>query len=135
MSEKKILVVDDEADLIAYLSALLKDAGYVVVTANNGQEALDQLRAEKPDLVSLDITMPEKSGVRFYRELRSDPDLAGTPVVIVTGATSTYGGAGGKADFEKFISSRKKSPPPEAFFEKPIDPDAYLAKVAELLGG
>jgi len=134
MSEKKILVVDDEADLIAYLSALLKDAGYAVVTANNGQVALDQLRAEKPDLVSLDITMPEKSGVRFYRELRSDPDFGSTPVVIVTGVTSTYGGAGGQADFQKFISSRKKIPPPDAFFEKPIDPDAYVEKVAELLG-
>ena len=134
MAEKTILVVDDEADVIAYLTALLSDAGYRVVTANNGQQAIEQVGAEKPDLVSLDITMPEKSGVRFYREMREDPAQADVPIVIVTGVTSTYGGPGKQADFEKFISSRKKIRPPDAFFEKPIDPDLYLAKVAELLG-
>ena len=87
-----ILIVDDEADVITYLSAMLTDAGHRVTTANNGVEAMDAVRAERPELISLDITMPEKSGVRFYREMRSDPDLAGVPIVIVTGVTNPWAG-------------------------------------------
>ena len=134
MSEKKILVVDDEADVIAYLSAMLKDAGYEVATANNGQEAMDAVKAGAPALISLDITMPEKSGVRFYREMREDPALKDVPIVIVTGVTNPLAAPGGGGSFEQFISSRKELRPPDAFFEKPIDRDAYLKKIAEILG-
>ncbi len=134
MSSKKILVVDDEADVITYLTALLTDAGYAVTAARDGQQAIDQVREDRPDLVSLDITMPEKSGVRFFREMREDPGLADIPIVMVTGVTSPLAGPGGTGSFQRFISSRKKIRPPDAFFEKPIDPKEYLAKIAEILG-
>ncbi|MEN8148178.1 MAG: response regulator [Planctomycetota bacterium] len=129
-----ILIVDDEADVITYLSAMLTDAGHRVTTANNGAEAMDAVKADRPDLVSLDMSMPEKSGVRFYREMKEDADLAGVPIVIVTGVTNPWSGRGGEGTFEGFISSRKQVPPPEGFFEKPVKKDAYLAKVAELTG-
>jgi CheY-like chemotaxis protein len=131
---KKILVVDDEADVRAYLSTVLADAGYDVQTAGNGQEAIDQVRRERPDLVSLDITMPERSGVRFYRDMREDPSLASVPIVIVTGVTNPWAGPDGEGSFEKFISSRKQVPPPDGYFEKPIDPEVFVAKVGELVG-
>jgi CheY-like chemotaxis protein len=131
---KKILIVDDEPDVVSYLSALLKEAGYDIAVARNGQEGLDQARREKPDLVSLDITMPEKSGVRFYREMREDEGMAGVPIVIVTGVANPWAGPDGSGSFEKFISSRKQVAPPDGFFEKPIDPDAYLKRITELLG-
>jgi CheY-like chemotaxis protein len=134
MTKKTILVVDDEADVVAYLSALLQDAGYAVRTAADGQKAIDDVRRQKPDLVSLDITMPEKSGVRFYREMREDPELAEIPIVIVTGVTSPLAGAKGVGSFERFISSRKQVAPPDGFFEKPIEREQFLAKLADILG-
>jgi len=132
-TDKRILIVDDEDDVITYLSALLTDAGYQVVTARNGVEAMEAVEKQRPDLISLDITMPEKSGVRFYREMRENPDLAGVPIVIVTGVTNPWAGKDGEGTFEKFISSRKQIPAPDGFFEKPVERKEYLAKVAELL--
>ena len=127
---KKILVVDDEPNVVAYLETLLQDNGYDTVSAANGLEGMEKVRDEKPDLITLDISMPEESGVRFFRELKEDPDLSGIPVIIVTGVT----GYGGKPeDFQKFISSRKKIPPPEGFVPKPIDRDELLKGVTSLL--
>ena len=125
-----ILVVEDEPDERSYLATLLEDNGYGVITAKDGQEAIEAVRRDKPDLVTLDVSMPEKSGLRFYRELRADPGLASTPVVIVTAVT----GFGGDSNaFKKFISSSKQVPPPEGFVAKPIDKQELLESVASLL--
>lgn len=129
----KVLIVDDEPDVVSYLSTLLRDAGHEIVVARNGQEAWEVVQKERPGLVSLDMSMPEKSGIKFYREMRDHPDLAGVPIVIVTGVSSPWVGADGTGSFEKFISSRRQVPPPDGFFEKPIDPDAYVKRVSELL--
>jgi len=127
---KTILVVDDEPNVVAYLETLLQDNGYDTVSAGNGLEGMEKVRGEKPDLITLDISMPEESGIRFYRELKGDPDLAGIPVVIVTGVT----GYGGKPeDFQKFISTRKQFPAPDGFIAKPIDRDELLKGVTSLL--
>lgn len=127
---KKILVVDDETSVVTYLEALLQDNGYETVSASDGLEGMEKARKEKPDLVTLDISMPKESGVRFYRDLREDRELAGTPVVIVTGVTG-YGGR--PEDFQKFISSRKNIAPPEGFVAKPIDQQELLKAVSDLL--
>lgn len=132
--KSRILVVDDEADIVSYFTVMLEDAGYEVASASNGQEALDVVRRERPDLITLDITMPEKSGVKFYREIKEDEALRGIPVVIVTGVTTPLEGARKEGSFEKFLSSRRQIPPPDAFFEKPIDAQLFLARIAELLG-
>lgn len=132
MSEdkKKILILDDEQDIQTYLSTLLEDNGYATEIAENGEVGMEKAKAGKPDLITLDISMPGKSGVKFYRELKADPELAGIPVVIVTGVTG-YGGA--SDDFKKFISTRKQVPAPDAFMPKPIEAAELLKKVAELL--
>ncbi len=129
-SVKKILIVDDEPDVVSYLEMLLQDNGYQTLTAANGNEALEIVRREKPDLVSLDISMPKASGTRFYKELRQDPELSSTPVFIVTAVTG-YGGD--KYGYEKFISHRRLVPPPEGFFPKPIDREEFIAAVKKLL--
>jgi CheY-like chemotaxis protein len=127
---KKILVLDDEANVVTYLETLLQDNGYDTVSAGDGSEGMEKARKEKPDLITLDISMPEKSGVRFYRELKEDSELAAIPVVVVTAVT----GYGGKPeDFQKFISSRKHLPPPEGFVPKPIDRDELLKAIGEVL--
>ncbi len=127
---KKILIVDDEDDILDYLGTLFQDNGYETQVARDGEEAMKLMREERPDLVTLDITMPEKSGVRFYREVKGDPDLDRIPIIIVTGVT----GWGLDPDgFQKFISSRRQVPPPEGFMSKPIDRDALLKMVRDLI--
>jgi CheY-like chemotaxis protein len=127
---KKVLIVDDEPDVVSYLEMLLRDHGYETRSAANGQEALDLVRRERPDLVTLDVSMPEASGTRFYREIRGDAGLAGIPVVIITAVTG-YGGD--PYGYEKFIRSRKMVPPPDGFFPKPIEPEKLLQAIADLL--
>jgi CheY-like chemotaxis protein len=131
-TRKKVLVVDDEPSVVTYLETLLQDNGYETLMAENGRIGFEKAKHEKPDLVCLDITMPEESGIRFYRNLRDDPELAATPVVIVTAVT---GSGGDPEPFKKFISTRKQVPAPEAFFSKPIDRREFLDTVAKLLNG
>ncbi len=131
--KKKILVVDDEPDVVTYLTTLLEDNGYNVISAVDGNEAMGKTRSEAPDLVTLDISMPEKSGVKFYREVKGDAGLKDIPIVIVTGVESTQDGGTGK-DFERFLSTRKSVPPPDAFIQKPIDEAELLGALKRLLG-
>lgn len=127
MSEAKtILIVDDEPDTCAFLSVLLEDDGFETITAADGNEALAALQASLPDLISLDITMPEKSGVKFYREIKENPEWSKIPIVIVTGITN---------EFERFISTRKQVPPPEGYVSKPIDTEKFLGLVRKLTAG
>jgi CheY-like chemotaxis protein len=126
-----VLVVDDEPHVVAYLEMLLQDQGYATVAAADGREGLEKARAHAPDLICLDITMPEESGVRMYRNLKDDPGLSSIPVVVVTAVT----GLGGDPEpFKHFLSTRKKTPPPDGFFSKPIEREPFLEKVRDLLG-
>lgn len=127
---KTVLIVDDEPDVASYLEMILRDNGYETATAINGNDALEKVRKLKPDLVTLDISMPEASGTRFYKELKTDPELAETPVFIVTAVT---GLGGDEQAYEKFISNRRLVPAPEGFFHKPIDRQAFLEAVQKRL--
>jgi CheY-like chemotaxis protein len=119
----KVLIVDDEPDVVLFLKALLEDNGYEVASAATGLEAIACVKSERPDLITLDITMPEQSGVKTYRELKADPDLRAIPVVMVTGVAD---------DFEHFISGRKHVPPPEGYISKPIAEATLLSVVGRL---
>jgi CheY-like chemotaxis protein len=123
--KKTVLVVDDEPDTVAFLTTLLEDNGFDTISAGDGAEARTTLETARPDLISLDVTMPEKSGVRLYRELRDSEELKGIPIIIVTGVSE---------DFERFISSRKNVPPPDGYVPKPIDQDRYIQLAKELTG-
>jgi len=128
--EKKILVVDDEPHVVTYLETLLQDNGYETVSASNGKEGMEKVKEDRPDLVCLDISMPEESGIRFYRNVKEDSELSVIPVVIVTAVT---GEGGDPEPFKRFISTRKQVPPPEAFLSKPIDKQEFLDTIAKLL--
>ncbi len=124
--KKKIIVIDDDPDIVTYLTTLLGDNGYDTLKASDGQEGIEKTRAERPDLILLDITMPEKSGVKYYREVRDDPDLQKIPVVMVTGVMK---------EFEHFIKTRKQVPPPDGYIKKPVDEKLLLKTIADLLAG
>ena len=121
--KKTVLVIDDEPDVRDYLSCLLEDNGFDVETAENGEEGLSRMSASPPDLVTLDITMPVKTGIRLYRDIKKDQALRDIPVIIITGISR---------DFEKFISSRRTVPPPEGYVNKPVDQAKLLSLVRQL---
>ncbi len=125
MSEKKkILVVEDEQDVLTYLTALFQDNGYDTVTAVDGVEAFERARTEKPDLISLDIAMPDQSGLRTYRQYKKDDELKDIPVIIVT----AFGDS-----MKSFLKRLGGFPEPEGFMAKPIDKEKLLKMVADLL--
>lgn len=127
----KILVVDDEQDVCVYLTRLFRENGYTVACAHDGDQAAAAVAQDPPGLITLDLSMPNKSGVRFYRELKSDQSLSRIPVVLVTGVTGPGGNA---ADTERFYRTRRNVPPPEGFVAKPVDPEEMLALVKRLTG-
>ncbi len=122
--QKKILVIDDDPDIVTFLTTLLEDNGYATCSATDGKEGLEKTRSERPDLILLDITMPEQSGVRYYRNVREDPDLKSIPVIIVTGVME---------EFRRFIHTRRQVPPPDGYFSKPVDKKELLDTVSRLL--
>jgi CheY-like chemotaxis protein len=121
--KKTILIVDDEPDVRTYLSTLFEDSGYATVMAQDGNEALSRVKEKAPDLVTLDITMPNKSGVKFYREMKESAEWRTVPIIIVTGVSG---------EFKTFISTRKQVPPPEGYLSKPIDKTEILKLVKKL---
>lgn len=82
---KKILIIDDDPEILDYLSELFQDNGYKTVTAANGVEGLEKVHAERPDLITLDMDMPEKGGTNFYAGLRKDESVRDIPVIVVSG--------------------------------------------------
>jgi len=121
---KKILVVDDEPDVVTYVTTFLQDQGFDTCSATNGEEGLEKAKAEKPHLIALDISMPQKSGVKMLRQLQEDPATTDIPVIVVTGISS---------EFKQFISSRKGIMPPAGYIEKPIDRDVLLQTIRDVL--
>jgi DNA-binding response OmpR family regulator len=81
----KILITEDEQELCQLLKASMENAGYEVVTANNGREAVERVKAEAPDVVLMDVMMPEMNGFEAMRALKDNPSTAHIPVVMLTG--------------------------------------------------
>ncbi|MBW2107835.1 MAG: response regulator [Deltaproteobacteria bacterium] len=139
---KRVLIVDDEPDIVTFLSAVLEENGYTSTSAKDGVEGLEALRREKPDLVLLDLMMPKKSGIAMFQELRKDPELSHIPVVVVTGVSEVTG-----VDFRNFMYKQPlkdekkfaettgltKYTIPDGYVEKPIDPDELIKAVKKAL--
>jgi CheY-like chemotaxis protein len=115
---KKILVVDDEPHIVKYLTAFLEDSGYETCSASNGEEALDVLKREKPDLVTLDLQMPNETGTGFYRHMAKSKEFKNVPVIVISGIPGRH------------LAVSK----PVGVFEKPIDRDALLATIKKAIG-
>jgi DNA-binding response OmpR family regulator len=123
--KKKILVVDDEKDVREFLKAALSEAGFDVIEAEDGNVALEKIKNEIPDLISLDLVMPKKSGARLHRELSKNKDWSKIPVIIVTGHARDEIG---KADLKELTMSG-----PGIYLEKPVKPHNYIAAIKKLL--
>ena len=117
----KILIADDEPNILLSLEYLMKREGFEVRAARDGQEALDAIRADRPDLVLLDVMMPKKTGFEVLQELRADDSLAGLLVLMLTAKgreTDQAKGAALGAD---------------GYMTKPFSTKELVARVRELL--
>jgi CheY-like chemotaxis protein len=131
---KKILIVDDDPDVVLFLSTVLKDNGYITVDAFNGQEGLERARSDHPDLILLDLMMPKKSGIALLSDLKRDDALKEIPVIMVTGVSGETG-----IDLDAFFKKGTAGDPkrdalkPEGYIEKPVDPQKLLKLVKNVL--
>jgi DNA-binding response OmpR family regulator len=119
----KILIADDEPNILISLEYLMKREGYEVHVARDGQEALDVLRRERPRLVLLDVMMPKKTGFEVCQELRADEALKDTVVLMLTAK-------GRDTDVAKGLALGAS-----AYMTKPFSTKELVQKVRELVGG
>lgn len=115
---KTVLVVDDEPDVRRFLTAVLAKRGHETLTAADGREAFEIAERENPDLVILDLQMPDQSGTDFYRRMAKHRDLQKTPIIVVSGLAGRH------------LAVRD----PVAVFDKPIDPEEFGNTVDRALG-
>jgi DNA-binding response OmpR family regulator len=118
---RKILVVDDEIDLVEMLTMRLESNNYQVISASDGQEGLDKARTEKPDLIILDLMLPKIDGYKVCRMLKFDEKYRQIPVILFT------------ARAQESDIKLGEEVGADAYVTKPFEPDILLGKVAELL--
>lgn len=114
---KKILIIDDDPVIVKYLQAVFSDNGYATCAASSSMEGLKTVRKEKPDLITLDLEMPEEWGSRFYRKLRKDKELKDIPIIVISGI-----------DGDHAVKDAI------AFIKKPFDPERLIGIVRNTIG-
>lgn len=119
---KKVLIVDDEPNIVLSLEFLMKKAGFDVAVAGDGEEALQQVEKFQPDLVLLDVMMPKKSGYEVCEALRADPARAGMKIVMLTAK-------GRDTEVAKGLALGA-----DAYVTKPFSTKDLVARVGDLLG-
>jgi len=119
--QRRILVADDDADILALVKAVLERSGHEVVAVTDGAEALASLRMQRPDLAVLDITMPNVDGLEVLRRLRADVETSSLPVVLLSAQAQ-------EADVVEGFATGAS-----AYVKKPFSPRELAARVAELL--
>ena len=128
----RVLVVDDEPDIRLYLVSALEDAGFEVAVPGMDEPPEEAVRRFRPDVVSLDIMMPRRSGIAVYRALRADPELRRVRVVIVSGMLL---GKDFLHDGFRELVQDASVPPPDAFVEKPVNVPSFVETIRNLVPG
>ena len=118
---EKLLIVDDEADTLRLVALMLERQGYQVLTAMNGAKALEVIEQEKPDLVLLDVMMPEMDGYEVARQLRANPSTEDIPIIMFTA----------KSQVEDKITGLESGA--DAYLTKPTQPRELFAQVKAIL--
>lgn len=127
---KKVLVVDDDPDVRSFVVTVLEENQYTPLVAQDGVEGLEKIKADRPDLVILDVLMPRGSGIRLYRELKTTEDLKKVPVIMFTGIA-----------MRSFLKSQKvleefkggEVPKPEIYLEKPVEPEELVRAIRKAI--
>ena len=120
MSNKKVLVVDDESELLELVKMRLEGSGFDVLTASDGMEGILKVQDEKPDLIILDVLMPNLDGRGFLEQLKNIEELKGTPVIIFTA----------RPDMQELFEKEDI----KHYIIKPYNADEFLKKINEIWG-
>ena len=121
MENKKILIVEDESDILVTLQILLQSEGFDVITATDGMEALNKVKSESPSLIILDLMIPKLDGYKVCRILKFDEQFNKIPIIIITARAQ-------EADKEK-----SKEVGADYYITKPFEPEELLSKIKEFL--
>lgn len=127
---RKALVVDDESDAREFVRAILEPDGWEVIEAEDGAAGIEKARETRPDLVILDVEMPNVNGFQVFTELIKLPETAGTKIVMLTGVADKLGMRFSADDMGNFLGRQ-----PDAYVEKPIDPDQFKRIVQDVTSG
>lgn len=126
-----VLVVDDELSFRFFLKALFETEGHEVMVGRNAEEGLAHVRARRPDLITLDVMMPEHGGLEMYRNLKADSTLRDIPVIMLSGVQAgTYAHALAMSG-----AAGESLPAPTAYIEKPPQPERLLELARPYLNG
>jgi two-component system phosphate regulon response regulator PhoB len=127
---KKVLVVDDDPDVRLFNVTVVEENGYIPLEADNGEDGLKLIKEQKPDLVILDVMMPKQSGIRLYRELKTNPKTQHIKIILLSGIAK-----------RTFLRSQKaltefggqEVPEPEVYLEKPVEPEELADTINKIL--
>ena len=128
---KKVLSVEDDPDTRTFVLTVLEENGYIPIMAIDGEEGMEKVRVERPDLIVLDILMPRESGIKMYHELKTDPSMKDIPVVMLS-AISKRTFLRSTAALTEF--GNETVPEPHAYLEKPVEPEDLAAILKDILG-
>ncbi|MCF8040424.1 MAG: response regulator [Desulfohalobiaceae bacterium] len=128
--KEKILVVDDDPDVMLFNRTVVEEEGYLPLTASNGEEGLALLKNESPDMVILDVLMPKQSGIKMYRAVKTRESWKHIPIIILSGISK-----------RSFLKSQEvltefgeqPVPEPELYLEKPVEAEELAAAIREVL--
>lgn len=123
MAIQKVLIVDDSPTERYYLTDILVKAGFTVSTAENGEEALTKIKADKPELILMDVVMPGANGFQVTRTIVKDPEFGNVPVIICSSKNQ---------ETDRVWGMRQGA---RAYMVKPVDAEQLLAKIAEIGAG
>ena len=123
---KKILLVDDDPDFVEAVSLILKSKKFDVVTAYNGIEGLNKVTSEKPDLIVLDVMMPEKDGYAVCKELKSNSQLSHIPVLLLTAVAS-------QVPTTRYTQEMGLETEADDYLDKPVEPNVLVKRIESLL--
>ena len=123
---KRILIVDDDPDLVEAISMILKSKHYEVIVAYGGVEGLEKAKTEKPDLIVLDVMMPDKDGYTVCKELKADPVLCEIPVLLLTAVVSHI-------STTRFSHQMGMETEADDYMDKPVEPAELVKRVEALL--
>jgi two-component system alkaline phosphatase synthesis response regulator PhoP len=123
---KKILLVDDDPDMVDAVRAILESKRYEVAAAYGGMEGLEKARTENPDLIVLDVMMPDRDGYEVCKELKADPELSNIPVLLLTAVVSHI-------PTTRYTQQMGLETEADDYIDKPVEPKELVRRIETLL--
>jgi DNA-binding response OmpR family regulator len=123
---QKILIVDDDPDLVEAVSIILENKGYAVAAAYGGVEGLEKVKTEKPDLIVLDVMMPDKDGYEVCKELKADEQYRSIPILLLTAVVS-------KIPSTTYTQQMGMETEADDYVDKPVEPDELVRRIETLI--